>query len=338
MVESPLSSSYPRKLLTLFEYCQKKRIIVVQNLSPHIAGLWSSLLWNSTRFRSHVNPARLVSYAWCPNELQVLHFQRVPYNPAVSLYQPNGDNKTASLFQLAKLFSAMAKDNSRHAEFNSSIIQQCSGNNRIRFCRNGFSTTTDDTLLCMSSLVFEYAILALLNCPAIFVLLPDAPQVFHLAEGMYHVICHEPLLHMKNASDIHGVSISMIPCQACILRPTCHTTLSLNQEALLDKLRPHLCNYRTNPILRTSLQTCHKIQTSFSRLIFRRSTPFRPHQCLHGIDRTSGCATHVSWLNRPTSTPDCPELLINFSGNITSPRVVSHLSYCFLFLTVSVTL
>ena len=76
--------------------------------------------------------------------------------------------------------------------------------------------------------MFDYAIPALRNCPADSVLLPDAPQAF-LAEGLYHVISSELLLHMKNASDIHGVKVSMIPCQACILRPSCHSTLTLNQ-------------------------------------------------------------------------------------------------------------
>ena len=164
---------------------------------------------------------------------------------ATPLYQPNGDNKTASLFQLAKPFLAVATDDSRYAELDSSTLQQCSGNNRIRLCRKGFSTTTDDTLLCLSSLMFDYAIPALRNCPANSVLLPDAPQAFYLAEGLYHVISREPLLHMKNASDIHGVSVSMILCQACILRPSCHSTLTLNQGDLV--LEPDMDYCSTSP-------------------------------------------------------------------------------------------
>ena len=66
---------------------------------------------------------------------------------ATPLYHPNGDNKTASLLQLAKPFLAVATDDSRYAELDSSTLQQCSGNNRIRLCRKGFSTTTDDTLM-----------------------------------------------------------------------------------------------------------------------------------------------------------------------------------------------
>ena len=65
---------------------------------------------------------------------------------AIPLHQPNGDNKTASLYQLQKPFLAVSTDNSRFAELDGSTLQQCSGNNRIKFCRKGFSTTTDETL------------------------------------------------------------------------------------------------------------------------------------------------------------------------------------------------
>ena len=170
---------------------------------------------------------------------------------ATPLYQPNGDNKTASLFQLTKPFLAKATDDSRYAELDSSTLQQCSGNNRIRLCRKGFSTTTDDTLLCLSSLMFDYAIPALRNCPTNSVLLPDAPQAFYLAEGLYHVISREPLLHMKNASDIHGVSVSMIPCQACILRPSCHSTLTLNQGHLVLEPNKEYCSTSPEPFFAT---------------------------------------------------------------------------------------
>ena len=170
---------------------------------------------------------------------------------ATPLYQPSGDNKTASLFQLPKPFLAVAPDDSRYAELDSSTLQQCSGNNRIRLCRIGFSTTTDDTLLCLSSLMFDYAIPALRNCPANSVLLPDAPQFFYLAERLYHVISREPLFHMKNASDIHGVSVLMIPCQACILRPSCHSTITLNQGDLVVKPDMNYCSTSPEPSFAT---------------------------------------------------------------------------------------
>ena len=145
----------------------------------------------------------------------------------------------------------MATDDSWYAELDSSTLQHCSGNNRIRLCRKGFSTTTDDTLLCLSSFMFDYAIPALRNCPANSVFLPDAPQAFYLAEGLYHVISREPLLHMKNASDIHGVSVSMIPCQACILRPSCHSTLTLNQGDLVLEPDMDYCSTSPEPFFAT---------------------------------------------------------------------------------------
>ena len=162
---------------------------------------------------------------------------------ATPLYQPNGVNKTTSWFQLSKPFLAVDEDNSRFAELDTSTLEQCSGNNRIRLGRKRFSTTTDDVLLCLSSLTFNYAILALRNCPAVSVHLPDAPQAFYLAEGLCHVISREPFLHLKNASVLHGVSASTI--QAGILRPSCHSTLTLNQGDLV--LEPDMDNCAPSP-------------------------------------------------------------------------------------------
>ena len=164
---------------------------------------------------------------------------------ATPFCQPNGDITTASLFPFANPFLAAANDDSPYTELDKSLLQQCSGNNRIRLCRKSFSTTTDDTLLCFRSCMFDYTIAALRKCLAISVLMPDAPQAFYLAEGMYHVISREPLLQLKNASDLHGVSVSMIPCQACILHPSCHSTLTLNQGDLV--LEPDMDYCSTSP-------------------------------------------------------------------------------------------
>ena len=101
----------------------------------------------------------------------------------------------------------MANDDSRNAELDSSTLQQCSGNNRIRLCRKCFSITTDDTLLSLTSLMFDYTIPALRNCPATSVILPEAPKAFYLADGMYHVISREPTFHLKNAPVIFKASV-----------------------------------------------------------------------------------------------------------------------------------
>ena len=68
---------------------------------------------------------------------------------ATPLYQPNADGDTASLYQFPNHFLAISTDNTQFAELGASILQQCSGNNRIKLCRKGFSTTTDETLSAM---------------------------------------------------------------------------------------------------------------------------------------------------------------------------------------------
>ena len=54
---------------------------------------------------------------------------------AIPLYQPSGDKKTASLYQLQKLFLAVPTDNSRYSDFANSTLQQCSGNTGTKLCR-----------------------------------------------------------------------------------------------------------------------------------------------------------------------------------------------------------
>ena len=161
---------------------------------------------------------------------------------ATPLYQPNGDNTTVSLLWFAKLVLAVANDDSRYAELDSLTLQQCSGNKCIELLRKGISTTTDYTLLCLGSLRVDYAIPALRSCPATSLLLPDAPRGLYLAEGMYHVISREPLRHIKNASDIHGISVSIIPCQACILRVSCQGNLTLNQGDVVREQDMDYCS------------------------------------------------------------------------------------------------
>ena len=107
---------------------------------------------------------------------------------ATPLYQPNNDGDTVSIYHFSNALLAVSTDNKRFAELDASSLQQCSGNNRIKLCRQGFSTTTDETLLCLASLFYNYDIPSLRNCKVESVLLPDAPQAFYLADGMYHII------------------------------------------------------------------------------------------------------------------------------------------------------
>ena len=170
---------------------------------------------------------------------------------ATPLYQPNNDQKTASLYGFANPFLAISTDNTRFAELGANTLQQCSGNNRIRLCRKGFSTTTDETLLCLGSLFYNYNIPALRNCEVKSVLLPDAPQAFYLAEGMYHIISREPTLQIKNDSRANGLSISTINCQACVMRPSCTSVISFNQGDLVLYPDMDFCETSPEPFLAT---------------------------------------------------------------------------------------
>ena len=125
---------------------------------------------------------------------------------AEPLYQPNDDGKTASVYQFPKPYVAIATDNTSFAELSASTLQQCTGSNRIKLCRKGFSTTTDETLLCLTSLYFNRDIPALRNCPVSSVLLPEAPQATYLANGVYHLISRYPTIDIKNDSRSNGLS------------------------------------------------------------------------------------------------------------------------------------
>ena len=85
-------------------------------------------------------------------------------------------------------FLAIATDNSQVAEVGATNFNQCSGTNCNKLCQKGFSTSTVEALLCLTSLFYDNSIPAVRNCLVDSVLLPKAPQAFHLAEGLYRVI------------------------------------------------------------------------------------------------------------------------------------------------------
>ena len=164
---------------------------------------------------------------------------------AQPLYQPNDDGKTASVYQFRKPYVAIATDNTNFAELAASTLQQCRGSNRITLCRKGFSTTTDETLLCLTSLYFNQDIPALRNCPVTSVFLPEAPKAIYLANGVYHLISRHPKIDVKNDTRSNGLSLSTIDCQACVLRPSCESTPYINQGDLV--LSPDMDACKTTP-------------------------------------------------------------------------------------------
>ena len=132
---------------------------------------------------------------------------------ATPLYQPNADGDTASLYQFHDPILAISSDNTEFAELGASALQQGSSNNRIKLCRKCFSTTTEETLLCLASLFYNYDVPSVRNCKVESILLPDAPQAFDLTDGMYHVVSRHPAFLMKNDSRSAGFTISTPTCQ-----------------------------------------------------------------------------------------------------------------------------
>ena len=94
---------------------------------------------------------------------------------AERLCHPSDDGRTASVYQVPEPYVEIATDNTNFAELAASTLQQCTGSNRIKLCRKGFPTTTDETLLCFTSLYFNQDIPALRNCPISAVILPEGP-------------------------------------------------------------------------------------------------------------------------------------------------------------------
>ena len=168
---------------------------------------------------------------------------------AIPLHQPNEDGTTASVYRFSHEFVAIATDNSQYAELSATTFSQCSGTNRIKLCRKGFSTTMDETLLCLTSLFHDYSIPALRNCLVDSVLLPEASQASYLADGLYHVISRTARLQVKNDTDGLPVSISTLQCQACLIRASCSSTLTFNHGDLVLTPDIDFCETRPEPFV-----------------------------------------------------------------------------------------
>ena len=195
---------------------------------------------------------------------------------AIPLYQPNNDEKTASLYTFTNPSLAISTDNRRFAELGAHTLQQCSGNHRIKLCRKSFSTATGETLLCLGSLFYNYDIPALRNCQVISVLLSDAPQAFNLADGMYHIISRTAMLQIKNDSRTHDLSISSTQCQACVMRPSCNSIISFNQGDLVLHSVMDFCETQPGPFL-ASIELTPSLQNVFSHVPDIGTTEFQAY-------------------------------------------------------------
>ena len=188
---------------------------------------------------------------------------------AEPLYQPNDDGRTASVYQFPKTYVAIAPDNTNFAELAASTLKQCTGSNRIKLCHKGFSTTTDETLLCLTLLYFSQDIPALQNCPVSSVLLPEAPQAIYLANGVNHLISRKPTMDIKNDSRTHGFSLSTIDCQACVFRPSCASTIYINQGDLVLSPNMAACKMTPEPYIAT-INLAPPLNQVFQNVLFNR--------------------------------------------------------------------
>ena len=112
-----------------------------------------------------------------------------------------------------------------------------------------FFIATDETLLCLTSLCYEYSILALRNCLVDSVFLPEAPQASYLGDGLYHVISRTAHLQVKNDTDGLPVSISTLQCQACPIRPSCSSILTFHHGDLVLTPDMDFCETRLEPFV-----------------------------------------------------------------------------------------
>ena len=119
-------------------------------------------------------------------------------NRATAWHQPNGNGTVALVYHFFHESMAIATDNSQYSELGATTLNNCSGTNRIKLCRNYFSNTTDEIFLCMRYLFYEYKIPAPLNCLVDSVFLLEALQGFHLAHGLHHGISGTAPIHVKN--------------------------------------------------------------------------------------------------------------------------------------------
>ena len=161
------------------------------------------------------------------------------------LYQPSEDGSIASLYQFRHDYLTIAIDKSPYAKLGVAMLQQCSDTNRIKLYRKGFSNTTDVTSLCLTFLFYIFTVPVPRKCHLVSVPLPNVPQAFYLADGLYHVISRRRHLPTMNDTDSHVTRMSTIDCQACVIRPCCWSILTVNHGDLV--LNADMEYYETRP-------------------------------------------------------------------------------------------
>ena len=86
-----------------------------------------------------------------------LNSKTATYNifQAETLHQPEDDGTTGSVYQFLKPYVVIATDDTNLAEVSAPTLQQGTDSNQIKVCRKSFSTSTDETPICLTSLYFN---------------------------------------------------------------------------------------------------------------------------------------------------------------------------------------
>ena len=115
------------------------------------------------------------------------------------LHQSNEDKMSASLYIYKKGFILRMRRTTSHL-LNLVLAHfiNVSGNNRLKVCRQEFSTLSKETLLSLASFYCNYDLLLLCNGQFESILLFDPPQAKHLAGGLYDIIPKNMTLQIKN--------------------------------------------------------------------------------------------------------------------------------------------
>ena len=184
---------------------------------------------------------------------------------AIPLYQPNQVGSTASLYPFRPDYLAIATDISQCAEIGVATLQQCSRTNNNKFCPERLSTTADVTLLCLRSLFHYFSVLAFRKSHVESVPLPDAPKLYTSQIGLYHVISRECHLPMMNDTNSNGTRMLTFDCQACVIRPSCSSKLTLDYADFVLSPEMDHCGIRPVPFV-GRMQLTPSLQKVFESL------------------------------------------------------------------------
>ena len=189
-----------------------------------------------------------------------------PFNVyrAIPPYQRDDDGDTASSYHFPNCILAVSTENSRFAKLDAASLLQHSGSNHNKLCRQGFLTNTDENSLRLPYLYYNYDITALRNRKVESILLLEAPQAFYLADGLDHIISRDPHIQMRKDSG-NDFSSSTLSCKACLIRPSCSSTVFCNQGDL--ELRPDRILCKTNPeFLLAKIQVTPSLDQTFQQV------------------------------------------------------------------------